>query len=68
MKADVEPLHEAPFHCEAILRSLPGVGLASFSISPNRIRRTPAMVADGNDDLVMVRLRTDDFVFSGSFE
>ena len=54
MKADVEPLHEAPFHCEAILRSLPGVGLASFSISPNRIRRTPAMVADGNDDLVMV--------------
>ncbi len=54
MKVDMEPLHDAPFRCEAILRALPGLGLASFTTSPNRATRTRAMLADGNDDLVMV--------------
>jgi AraC-like DNA-binding protein len=54
MKVDMEPLHDAPFRCEAVLRALPGLGLASFTTSPNRATRTRAMVADGNDDLVLV--------------
>jgi AraC-like DNA-binding protein len=54
MEVDVEPVHDAPFRCEAVLRALPGVGLASFTISPGRATRTRAMVADGNDDLVLI--------------
>jgi AraC-like DNA-binding protein len=54
MKVDMEPLHGAPFLCEAVLRALPGLGLASFTTLPNRATRTRAMVADGNDDLVLV--------------
>lgn len=54
MKIDMEPIHDIPFRCEAVLRALPGLGLASFSTSPNRATRTRAMVADGNDDLVLV--------------
>lgn len=54
MTIDMEPIHDAPFRCEAVLRALPGLGLASFNTSPNRATRTRAMVADGNDDIVLV--------------
>jgi AraC-like DNA-binding protein len=54
MRIDMEPIHDAPFRCEAVLRALPGLGLASFCTSPNRATRTRAMVTDGNDDLVLV--------------
>jgi hypothetical protein len=43
-----------PSAARRVLRALPGLGLASFTTSPNRATRTRAMVADGNDDLVLV--------------
>lgn len=54
MKVDMEPLGDSPFHCEAVLRALPALGLASFDISPSRVTRSRAMLADGNDDLILV--------------
>jgi AraC-like DNA-binding protein len=56
MSVEMEPLADSPFRCEAVLRRLPGLGFASFDITPNRAIRTRAMVADGNDDLVLMLL------------
>ncbi|MDR3468983.1 MAG: hypothetical protein P4M07_23900, partial [Xanthobacteraceae bacterium] len=54
MRMDVEPLNGEPFQCEAVLRRLPGFAFASFWTSPIRASRTRALVADGNDALVLV--------------
>jgi AraC-like DNA-binding protein len=54
MKVDMQPLDGEPFRCEAILRSLPGLSLLSFDTSPIQTTRTPALIADGNDDLVLL--------------
>jgi AraC-like DNA-binding protein len=54
MKVDMEPLSDEPFHCAATLRMLPGLTLASIATTPNRLMRTRRLVADGNDDLILV--------------
>jgi AraC-like DNA-binding protein len=51
VRVDIEPLHDRPFHVDARLYGLPGVGIMSAQMSEFRLARSPALVADGNDDL-----------------
>jgi AraC-like DNA-binding protein len=51
VKHDVEPLGDQPFHFEADLRRLPGLGLASSHVSPNH--RWHAVEHIDSDDLLL---------------
>jgi AraC-like DNA-binding protein len=51
VKHDIEPLGDQPFHFEADLRSLPGLGLASSVFSP--CRRWHATEHIDSDDLLL---------------
>jgi AraC-like DNA-binding protein len=50
LRLDIEPLPDRPFQADIRLRALPGLGLISGTIHGVRDRRTPALIADGNDD------------------
>ena len=52
MGLDIEALPDMPFHADLTMRALPGLGLISGVHSAFRVRRSRALVADGNDDLV----------------
>lgn len=54
MRLDVEALPETPFQAELTMRVLPGLAFISGTHSPFRVARTRALVADGNDDLVLL--------------
>jgi AraC-like DNA-binding protein len=47
---EVEPLSGRPLECHMEVRRLPGLSLVSAFNSPLRFSRTPALLADGNDD------------------
>jgi AraC-like DNA-binding protein len=51
LKHDVEPIGGAPFHFEATLYSLPGLGLATSTISPCRATRNASHIA--GDDFIL---------------
>jgi AraC-like DNA-binding protein len=51
LRLDIEPLPDRPFQADIRMRSLPGLGLVSGMIHGARDCRTPALIADGNDDL-----------------
>lgn len=53
LKLSIDPLGDAPFHCDATLQALPGLSLAALTTSPTRVSRTRAMVADCNDDILL---------------
>lgn len=50
-RSEIEPAPGAPFRVDMAVRALPGLFLASSSISPLRLLRTPPLAADGNDDI-----------------
>jgi len=52
VKMDMEPIGDGPFHSRADIQMLPNLSIAVVSSSPNRVTRTPALIADGSDDLV----------------
>jgi AraC-like DNA-binding protein len=52
-RLEFEPLSQS-FHAEFAVRELSGVRLMTSSHSPMRVSRTPQMLTDGNDDLVLV--------------
>ncbi|MGQ0684074.1 AraC family transcriptional regulator [Bradyrhizobium sp.] len=54
MKVDMEPLPQQPFRCVAELRSLPNLGIAAITTTPNRLTRSRAQIADGNGDFILV--------------
>jgi AraC-like DNA-binding protein len=54
MKVDMEPAAGQPFRCVAELRALPKLGIASIDTTPNRLTRTRQLIADSNDDLLLV--------------
>jgi len=56
VKVDMEPCRDRPFHSEASIRVLPNLTICSISTTPNRVRRTQALVSDGSDDLVFTIL------------
>ena len=43
-----------PLHYQVVARALPGLTVSTYSESPNICRRTRALLADGNDDVVFV--------------
>jgi AraC-like DNA-binding protein len=51
-RVDIEPAPGAPLHYRVIARALPGLTVSMLSESPLTIRRTRALLADGNDDVV----------------
>src|SRR5262245_52099873 len=51
VRLDIEPLPDCPFQIEATLRTLPGLSVVCGTGSAARSDRTPALIADGNDDL-----------------
>ena len=51
VRVDIEPLRDRPFHVDASLHVLPGLGIMSAGMSEFRLARTPELVADGNADL-----------------
>jgi AraC-like DNA-binding protein len=50
LRLDIEPLPDRPFQADVRMHALPGLGLISGTIHGARDRRTPALIADGNDD------------------
>ncbi|MPZ39247.1 MAG: hypothetical protein GEU95_14550 [Rhizobiales bacterium] len=48
---EIEPAPDVPFHADLIVHSVPNLDLVTSIISPVRFSRTPALVADGNDDV-----------------
>lgn len=54
MRLDVEALPGIPFHTDLTLRLLPGLGVISGRHSPFRAGRSRTLIADGNDDLVLL--------------
>ncbi|MGH6735582.1 MAG: AraC family transcriptional regulator [Methyloceanibacter sp.] len=50
-RTEFEPAPDIPFHADVTVRGAPGLELVSSSFSPGRLSRTPALVADGNDDV-----------------
>jgi AraC-like DNA-binding protein len=53
VKMDMEPIGDGPFRSRADIQMLPNLSIAFVSSSPNRLTRTPALIADGSDDLVV---------------
>lgn len=53
VRLEIEPLAGCPFHAEAVLRALPGIGISSTVNSPMRVERTRDLLSDGNDDLLL---------------
>jgi AraC-like DNA-binding protein len=53
LRLDMEPLADAPPRFELKLLKPPGLGIMAGDIGPARFTRTRALMADGNDDLVL---------------
>ena len=51
-RVDIEPAPGAPLHYRVTARALPGLTVSLFSELSLTIRRTRALLADGNDDVV----------------
>jgi AraC-like DNA-binding protein len=51
-RVDIEPAPGVPIHYQVTARCLPGLIVSLFSVSPQIVRRTPELLADGNDDVV----------------
>lgn len=52
-KLDMEPIGDQPFRGKALVHALPNLTIGSISSTPNRIMRTPALIADGSDDIML---------------
>ncbi|MEJ0011045.1 MAG: AraC family transcriptional regulator [Bauldia sp.] len=50
---DMEPIAGQPFRGEVFVRTLPDLTIGLTASSPNRIKRTRALIADGNDDVML---------------
>jgi AraC-like DNA-binding protein len=55
VRVEIEPQGDGPFRAEATIRQLPGLRVLHGAIAtPSRFRRTPALVADGEDSFAFV--------------
>jgi AraC-like DNA-binding protein len=50
-RTEIEPASDTRFHADVTLRPLPGICMVSQAMSPVSLSRTPALLADGNDDV-----------------
>jgi AraC-like DNA-binding protein len=53
-RVDIEPAPGVPLHYQVTAHALPGLIVSLFSVSPQTVRRTRELLADGNDDVVFV--------------
>jgi AraC-like DNA-binding protein len=53
LRLEIEPLGNAPFRNDMAVRLLPGLGIVSASNTPFRVGRTPQLLTDGNDGLIV---------------
>jgi AraC-like DNA-binding protein len=51
-RVDIEPAPGVPLHYQVTAHALPGLTVSLFSVSPQIVRRTRELLADGNDDVV----------------
>jgi AraC-like DNA-binding protein len=51
-RVDIEPAPGVPLHYEVTAHAMPGLIVSLFSVSPQTVRRTRELLADGNDDVV----------------
>jgi AraC-like DNA-binding protein len=58
LRVEIEPIEEGPFEASVTSRVLPGLHLLEGGLSAARLTRTRELIADGNDDLLMVVNRT----------
>jgi len=54
---DIGPLVEDQYWSNAVAITLPGLGVVTATAMPATIRRTPKLLADGNDNLRLIILR-----------
>jgi AraC-like DNA-binding protein len=58
-RVEIEPINEeGPFEASVTSRVLPGLHLLEGGVSAARLTRTRELIADGNDDLLLVANRT----------
>jgi AraC-like DNA-binding protein len=53
-RVDIEPAPDVPLHYQVTAHAMPGLIVSLFSVSPQIVRRTRELLADGNDDVVFV--------------
>lgn len=54
VRLEVEALSETPFRADLAVRMLPGLGVFCGPHSPFRVTRSRHLLADGNDDLILI--------------
>jgi len=52
-RTEIEPAPDVPFHADFTVRSVPGLCVTSTLLSPVRLTRTPALVADGDEAVAL---------------
>jgi AraC-like DNA-binding protein len=52
-RVDLEPTPDEPLHFRVVAKAFPGLTISSYSATPMISRRTRALLADGNDDVVL---------------
>ena len=57
--AEIEPAADLPFRTDVAVRALPGFTLMSARSTLARLSRTPALLADGRDDLGLIVSSSD---------
>ena len=53
-RLDLSPLADGPFKSDSTTRVLPGIAVTSISMTSVRSERTRELIADGNDDVVLI--------------
>lgn len=64
LRVEIEPIEQGPFEASVTSRVLPGLHLLEGGVSAARLTRTRELIADGNDDLLMVVNRTGNITVS----
>jgi AraC-like DNA-binding protein len=64
LRVEIEPTEERPFEARVTSRNLPGLHVLFGRSSAARLTRTPALIADGNDDFILVVSRAGDIAVS----
>ncbi|MEH2514411.1 AraC-like DNA-binding protein [Nitrobacteraceae bacterium AZCC 1564] len=53
VKLDMEPPKDQPFRGQVTIKALPDLAIGSIRSTANRITRTPSLIADGGDDIML---------------
>lgn len=57
LRLDIDPLDDGPFHYHARYTALPGLTISAGNVSAIECKRTPELIQDNNDDLVLLTPR-----------